>query len=371
MGNILGNNLKLILAGESHGDYLVAILDNFPCGVKIDYDYINEAMMERKPSNLGETKRIEDDEYKIVTGVFNGYTTGQAITILIPNNNTKSTDYEETKNLMRPSHADYTAYMKYHGFNDYRGGGHFSGRLTAAIVCAGAICELALMKYDIDVASHIKNIGEIVDRDFKVDNYEHAKSDVLLLKQKHFKVLNNLENDMQNKMVEVATSKDSIGGSIETMIIGLPVGLGEPAFNSIESELAKAIFSIPAVKGIEFGLGFNFSDKKASEVNDEFIIENNKVVTKTNNNAGINGGISNSMPIYFHTVIKPTPSISKAQATINVKTNQKEVLEIKGRHDPSIVRRANVVVRTMTSFVITDFIIAKYGNDFYNLERLD
>ena len=370
MGNILGNNLKMILTGESHGEYLVMVLDNFPCGVKIDYDYINELLLERRPSGIGETSRVERDEFKIVTGVFNDITTGQAITVLIPNENTKSKDYEDLKYLMRPSHADYTAYIKYHGFNDYRGGGHFSGRLTACFVIAGAICELALKKYDIFVASHIKNIGSVCDRNFKSDNFENAKSDIELLKNKKFKVLNDVEDEMNNLLKDVSSVNDSIGGSIETMAIGLPVGLGEPAFNSMESEISKAIFSIPAVKGIEFGLGFGFSDVNGYSVKDELYFESGKIQTKTNNNAGINGGITNGMPIYFNTVIKPTPSISKPQNTINIKTNQNEILEVKGRHDPCIVRRANVVVRTLTSFVITDFIIGKFGNDFYNKDSL-
>lgn len=370
MGNILGNNLKMIVSGESHGEYLCVTLDNFPSGVKIDYDYINEALMERRPIGLGETMRIEPDEYKIITGVFNDITTGQAITIIIPNVNKKSNDYEDTKYLLRPSHADFTGYMKYHGLNDYRGGGHFSGRLTVAIVIAGCICDMALRKFNIVVSSHIKNIGEIKDRSFNTVDLEKIKTDIEILNNKHFKVLDNIEDKMLNLMAEVAMSNDSIAGSIETIIVGQPIGLGDPMFNSIESEISKAVFSIPAVKGIEFGLGFEFENKKGSEVNDEFTLSGEDIVTKTNNNAGVNGGITNGMPIYFRTVIKPTPSISRAQGTVNIKTKQKEVLEINGRHDPAIVRRANVVVRSITSFVMTDFIIEKYGNDFYTMEKL-
>ena len=370
MGNILGNNLKMVLAGESHGEYLVMVLDNFPCGVKIDYDYINELLSERRPTGIGETARVEKDEYKIITGVFNDITTGQAITILIPNKNKNSSDYEDLKYLMRPSHADLTAHIKYHGFNDYRGGGHFSGRLTACFVIVGAICELALKKYNILVSSHIKNIGDIYDRSFKSDNLENAKIDIMLLKDKKFKVLDDVEEKMINLLKELTLNNDSIGGSIETIAVGVPIGLGEPAFNSIESEISKAVFSIPAVKGIEFGLGFKFREARGSFANDEICFEDEKMQTKKNNNAGINGGITNGMPIYFTTVIKPTPSISRPQNTINIKTKKNEVLEIKGRHDPCIVRRANVVVRAITSFVLTDFIIGKYGNDFYNKDTL-
>lgn len=370
MGNILGNNLKMIVTGESHGEYICVTIDNFPAGVKIDYDYINESLSERRPTYKGETMRVEPDNYKIISGVFNDMTTGQAISIIIPNENKKSNDYEDMKFIARPSHADYTGFIKYHGFNDYRGGGHFSGRLTVAIVIAGSICEMALKKYNILVSSHIKNIGDIYDRSFDTKEIEKIKNDISILKNKNFKVLDDIEDKMLNKMEEVSHANDSIGGSIETIVINQPVGLGEPMFNSIESEISKAVFSIPAVKAIEFGLGFQFANKKGSEVNDEFVTDGENIITKTNNNAGVNGGITNGMPIYFKTAIKPTPSISKKQETVNMKLKKTEVLEVKGRHDPAIVRRANVVVRCITSFVLTDFIVERYGNDFYNLEKL-
>ena len=356
MGNIIGNKIKFILSGESHGDYIVATLDNFPAGIKIDYEYINLLLKERRPMGISETKRIEDDNIKIVSGVFNSITTGAPITILIENKNIKSIDYENLKKIPRPSHADYVAKIKYKDCNDYRGGGHFSGRLTVGIVVIGAICELALRQYNIKISSHIKSVGNIVDRSFDIVNFSNLDRDIKILEKKRFKVLDDIEDNIINEIEKIAKDGDSIGGIIETVVNGIKVGLGEPMFNSVESEIAKAMFSIPAIKGIEFGLGFKFSESKGSEVNDMFYIDDDKIYTKTNNNAGINGGITNGMPICFRVVVKPTPSIEKEMLTLNLETKKEEKLKIIGRHDPFIARRANVVVRAFTSFVIFDLL---------------
>ena len=359
MGNVIGNKIKFILSGESHGDYIVATLDNFPAGIKVDYDYINSLLTERKPSGISETKRIEDDNIKIVSGVFNSVTTGAPITILIENKNIKSADYENLKKIPRPSHADYVAQVKYKNFNDYRGGGHFSGRLTVGIVAIGALCELALKKYNIRVSSHIKSVGRIVDRSFDTVNFSNLNRDIEILDKKQFKVLDDIESEIINETQKIAREGDSIGGIIETIVTGMGVGLGEPMFNSVESEIARAMFSIPAIKGIEFGLGFKFAESKGSEVNDLFYMENGNVYTKTNNNAGINGGITNGMPICFRVVVKPTPSIEKEMLTLNLDTKVEDKLKIVGRHDPFITRRANVVVRTFTSFVMLDLLLSQ------------
>ena len=357
MGNVIGNKIKLILSGESHGEYIVATLDNFPPGIKIDYDYINSAIKERKPNNSFETKRIEDDEINIVSGIFNNISTGQPITILIKNKNINSNDYEDFKKIPRPSHADYVSHIKYNGYEDYRGGGHFSGRLTVGIVAIGAICELALKKYNIKIATHIKKVDDIVDRSFDTINLDSLKNEIELLSKKQFKVLDNIENKIMNRINQIADEGDSIGGVLETVIFGLDVGIGEPIFNSVESEISKSMFSIPAVKGIEFGIGFDFCKYKGSAVNDEFIFKNQKILTKTNNNAGINGGITNGMPILFKIVIKPTPSIKKPMHTLNIETKKEDVLNIKGRHDPFIARRATVVVRCFTAFTVLDLLM--------------
>ena len=366
----LGNNIKLNLFGESHGDFIGATISGFCSGVKIDYDLINKNLNERKPSGIGETSRVEKDEYKIISGEFEGVTTGAPLTVIIPNENKRSNDYEKTKNLMRPSHADFTANVKYHNHNDYRGGGHFSGRLTTALVVIGSICQMALEKYNIDISTHIKQIGKVVDRDFDFADLEKIKKDVELIKQKDFKVLNDIDIYMKKEIEKAAFSNDSVGGILQTAILNLPVGLGEPTFTSVESEISRAMFSIGAVKGIEFGLGFKFAESYGSNVNDEFEIKNidgnKKVVTKTNNNGGINGGITNSMPVVFNVVIKPTASISQKQNTIDIEKIENSSIEILGRHDPCIVRRANVVVKTLTAFVIFDLISIRYGNDFYN-----
>lgn len=366
MRNVLGDNLTLTIFGESHGSKIGAVIDGLSAGVRVDEEFIKECLSLRRPSSIGETKRVESDSFEIVSGVFNGYSTGSSICILIDNTNVKSKDYDAIKDLARPSHADYVANVKYNGFADYRGGGHFSGRITAAIVAAGAIILKALEKFDIKVLSHIKQIGDVKDRDF-IDFIEDEK----ILSDNKFPTLDNVASLMQEKIEAVAKDNDSIGGIIQTAIVNLPVGLGEPMFSSLESKLSSALFSIGAVKGVEFGRGFDYVNYLGSQVNDEFTIKDNKVVTKTNNNGGINGGISNGMPVVFNCVIKPTPSIGKVQQTINMKSLQEETILVSGRHDPCIVRRANIVIKAISAFVIADAIISQYGANAFNKEKLD
>ena len=366
MKNIIGNNLTLTLFGESHNSEIGAIMDGLSAGIKIDEDYISLCLNRRRPNSMIETARKESDHYRFISGIFNSYTTGSSLGIIVENENIKSSDYDDISHLARPGHADYTAYVKYHGFNDYRGGGHFSGRLTTPIVIAGAIVKKALEKFGIKIVSHIKQIGNVTDRDFL-----DFDKDVDLVKDQFFPVLNQVQNQMEEEISNARSESDSIGGKVQVAITNLPVGLGEPYFSSIESEISRAMFSLGGVKGIEFGLGFGFCSMKGSKVNDPFVYSDNKVITKTNYNGGINGGISNGMPVVFSLAIKPTPSISKAQETIDFKEQTNREINIKGRHDPCIVRRMCVVSETLTALVIGDLLMTKYGNDVFTKEKLD
>ncbi len=358
MRNILGNNLTLTLFGESHGPYVGATLDGLSAGIKIDYELIHRQLAARRPQNKFETSRIELDEYEIISGVFDGYTTGSPLTILIPNNNTKSYDYEQFKKVPRPSHADYVAEVKYRGFQDYRGGGHFSGRITAAIVVAGAIVMKALEELGIYIGTHILECAGIKDRHFS-----GSLEEVLHLNNQKFPVLDDLEKELQEKLEMIASTKDSVGGLLETIILGVPVGLGEPWFSSVEGLIANAVFGIGGIKGIAFGKGFDYKDALGSQVNDEFRFVDGEVQTSTNNNGGINGGITNGMPVVFTTVVKPTPSISQEQNTINLNNYENTKLTIQGRHDPAIIRRVAVVLNSVTALVVADMMLIKYGQD--------
>lgn len=361
MKNTLGDNLRITIWGESHGPAIGAVLDGICAGIKINEDFIKAQLNKRKPMNKIETTRHEDDEFHILSGVFNGYTTGEAISIIIENKNVHSNDYEQIKNKPRPSHADYVAYEKYHGFNDYRGGGHFSGRITAVIVACGAILIDALRQKDIYIGTHIKQCFNVLDR-----NFDNVFEDIKSLDNKKIPVLDSIENEIIETIEKAAKLKDSVGGILQTAICGLPVGLGEPWFSSVESKLAEALFSIGGVKGIEFGAGFGFASMYGSTANDEFIYEENQVKTKSNNNGGINGGISNGMPVVFNLAVKPTPSIGIKQDTIDLESKENTSLEITGRHDPAIIRRMSVVVDSLTAIVICDLLSIRYGNDFLN-----
>lgn len=360
MKNVYGHNLTLTLFGESHGKAIGAVIDGIASGIKIDEDFIKSQLSLRRPLGDISTARREEDKFEILSGVFNGYTTGTSICIVIENQNTASEDYSDVEGKARPGHADFSAFMKYGGFEDFRGGGHFSGRLTAAIVAAGAIIINALKDKGILIGTHIKECAGVADA-----NFDNIIEDISLLNTKQFAVLNDEKGTkMQENILKAKSDCDSVGGILETMVVGMPAGVGEPWFDTVEGMLSKGIFSIPAVKGIEFGSGFAFADMKGSEANDCFKLENNKIETITNNNGGINGGITNGMPINFSTVIKPTPSISKPQQTVDFKNMENVTLSIKGRHDPCIVHRARVVVDSMTALTLADFLVGKYGTDW-------
>ncbi len=360
MKNSFGNNITVTLFGESHGDHIGAVVDGLAPGIEIDREYIDKRLALRRPSGKISTSRVEKDEYIIASGEYKGHTTGTPLTVLIPNTNRKSSDYSALQSIPRPSHADYTAVCKYHGFSDPRGGGHFSGRITAPLVFVGALLMSALEKKGIYIGSHIYSISDIKDRAFS----DH-ESDIKTLSEKPFPALSDEAEEKMKEFIErCASEKDSTGGILESVIIGVPSGVGEPWFDTVEGMLSHALFSVPAVKGVEFGLGFGFANSLGSEANDPFEYRDGRVVTKTNNNGGINGGITNGMPIVFKTVIKPTPSVFKEQSTVDLSKGENTRLSIEGRHDPAIIHRARIVVDSVSAIVIADMLTGRFGTDY-------
>ena len=347
MSGMWGSKIKLSIFGESHGNAIGITIDGLPAGFSIDMDKIMMEMARRAPGKSSlSTPRKESDIPEILSGYFEGKTTGTPLCAIIRNSNTKSKDYSKLKDVMRPGHADYTGAIRYKGFNDYRGGGHFSGRITAPLVFAGAICKQILEVKGIIVSAHINSIGKIKDCSF----LESDISDELLnsFKEKELPLINTkLEDEMRQEILSARSSGDSIGGTIECAILGVSPGIGDPFFDSVESTLAHLMFSVPAVKGIEFGKGFDISKMRGSEANDEYYLENGNIKTKTNNNGGILGGITNGMPIIFNVAIKPTASIFKEQKAVNIITMEETTLCIEGRHDPCIVQRALPVIEAV------------------------
>ena len=359
MKNTFGNHISVTLYGESHGPQIGVVIDGLPAGIRIDEDYLSHRLALRRPTGKISTARVESDPYRFESGVVCGRTTGTPLCISIPNSNTHSSDYD--KNLPRPGHADYSAECKYHGFQDYRGGGHFSGRVTVGLVAAGAIALSMLSEKGIFVGTHIARIADVCDRPF-----ECLTEDINTLENAYFPVLDaDAAANMQRRIEAAAAEGDSLGGILETAIIGMPAGVGEPWFDTVEGLLAHAIFSIPAVKGVEFGEGFGFADLKGSEANDALRMKDERVVTATNHNGGINGGITNGMPITLRTVIKPTPSIFKAQDTVDLSKMENATLALKGRHDPAIVHRARAVVDSVTALALVDLLATTYGAGFF------
>ena len=360
MKNTFGNAVKVTLFGESHGDAIGAVIDGLTPGIEIDYDFIDRQLNRRRSKTLVCTKRVEKDDYRIVSGVFNGHTTGTPICIIIPNRDVNSNDYQLFGSVARPGHADYTANCKYHGFQDYRGGGHFSGRITVALVAAGALIQSALEKKGIYVGTHIKQCAGVLDRDFN-----DIEKDVQKLHTAQFSILDdNARDSILQKTMEIKEADDSVGGIMETIISGVPCGVGEPWFDSFESMISHAMFSIPAVKAVEFGLGFGCADIRGSQMNDEFYIDGDDIRTRSNNNGGINGGISNGMPIVFKCAVKPTSSIARKQKTVNFIDKTDTEIEIQGRHDATIIPRACVVAETLSALVVADLLVGRYGTDY-------
>ena len=360
MKNTFGNNVSVTLFGESHGAAIGAVLDGLPAGIPVSEDFIRHQLSLRRPVGKISTPRQEADNFKILSGVWNGYTTGTALTIVIENTNTRSSDYESDERAARPGHADYTAHCKYNGYEDYRGGGHFSGRITAALVAAGAIVIDALKAKGITIGTHISHIHGVRDRDF-----DDVEADILSLAEKEFAVLDDgAAESMKKEITDAAAEGDSVGGVLESAICGIPVGVGEPWFDSLESVLSHILFSIPGIKGVEFGAGFGIADLYGSQANDSFYYRDGKIKTKSNNNGGINGGITNSMPVLFRCAVKPTPTISKPQGTILLSSNLHTMLASRGRHDPCIVHRARVVVDSAAAIAVCDMLLAKLGADW-------
>lgn len=360
MKNTFGNNIHFTLFGESHGQEIGMVIDGLAPGIKVDEDFIKSQLDKRRPQGKISTARQELDPFRIVSGVFNGETTGTPIAIIIPNSNTKSKDYAKLKDLPRPGHADYTAEVKYHGFQDYRGGGHFSGRITTPIVAAGAIAIDALRSKGIVIGTHVKRCAGVDDANFSNYSEELAK-----LNDKTFAVIDDAkEAEMVAAIEKAAADGDSVGGILETVITGMPAGVGEPWFDTVESELSHILFSVPAIKGVEFGDGFAMADMRGSEANDSFYMDGDKVKTKTNHNGGINGGITNGMPIVIKCVVKPTPSIYKEQDTIDMNKLEDSKLTIEGRHDPAIIHRARVVVDSVVALCLCDMLCGRYGTDY-------
>ncbi len=354
MSSMMGNKIKISVFGQSHSKAIGVVIDGLPAGKKIDMEKVMAFMERRAPGrNAYSTKRFEADKPEILSGLVNDTTCGAPLCMVIYNENQNSADYNNIMDTPRPSHADYSAYIKHNGFNDISGGGHFSGRLTAPLCFAGAVCLQILEDMGVNVQAHILSIKDIKDDKFNPINVENYNID-----KKEFPVINDEQGiEMKAQIEQARLDSDSVGGVIECAVTGIKAGFGEPMFDGVENMLAKNIFGIPAVKGIEFGNGFDATTLYGSENNDEFCIENGEIKTKTNNAGGINGGITNGMPIIFNVAIKPTPSIAKKQNSVSLKDKTEKELEIVGRHDPCIVQRAVPVIEAVTALTILDIVL--------------
>jgi len=353
-----GKNIKIQIFGQSHSEGIGVVIDGLPANEPIDLERVSAFLQRRAPGKTSySTHRSEADAPKILSGLVDGKTCGAPLCAIIGNTDTKSGDYANLKDIPRPSHADYPASVKYFGANDIRGGGHFSGRLTAPLCFAGAVCLQILERNSVFIGAHIATIGKVKDTLF--DPVNLTASELLSPSKKGFPVLNEAVGNLMITEIEAARMNlDSIGGTVECAILNVPVGIGDPMFDGLENNLAKAIFGIPAIKGIEFGAGFSSSELHGSENNDSFFYdENGKVRTKTNNCGGIMGGISNGMPIVFRVAVKPTPSISKEQDSISLIKGENAKLTIVGRHDPCIVPRAVPVIEAVAAAVILDMML--------------
>ncbi|MBR2071733.1 MAG: chorismate synthase [Phascolarctobacterium sp.] len=357
MSGIYGMNIKMAIYGESHGASIGLVIDGVPPGLKLDLEQIEKEMARRAPGkNQLSTQRKESDSFAIQSGFFEGYTTGTPLCVVIKNSDQHSKDYSILKDKMRPGHADYAGFVRYQGFNDYRGGGHFSGRLTAPLVFMGAVAKQALVQQGILVGAHILQIADIKEETFNLLGIEEKK--IVELAGKDFAVMDDaIGEKMQAKILEAKADLNSVGGVIEAMVTNVPAGLGAPYFDSVESRLSHALFSVPAVKGVEFGDGFGISAMTGAEANDQLHYEEGKVVAETNHNGGITGGITNGMPVIFRVAIKPTPSISREQKTISLQEKCDTTLTIVGRHDPCIVQRAVPVIEAVTAWTMWDLLL--------------
>ncbi len=353
MSSTYGENLKLSIFGQSHGPAIGMTLDGIPAGLPVDYELLQDFLNRRAPGqNDWSTPRKEEDRPEFLAGVLDGFTTGSPIAAIIRNKNTRSGDYDSLKQHPRPGHADYTAQVKYGGFQDAAGGGHFSGRLTAPLCVAGGLCKQWLEERGIRIGAHIVQIGpakatgfsplapelDQVGRLFPTRSAEAAEA-------------------FQNVIAEARSRGDSVGGMVECAVTGLPAGLGEPMFGGMEGRIAQIVYGIPAVKGVSFGLGMGVAGAYGSQCNDPYTFDAGSIATTTNNCGGILGGITNAMPLLFRVALKPTPSISLTQQTVDLSTNQVTALEVRGRHDPCIVPRAVPVVEAAAAIALFDLIL--------------
>ena len=353
MSSTYGENLHLTIFGQSHSPAIGVTVEGIPAGEKVDLDELQRFLNRRAPGkNVWSTPRKEADAPEILSGLVNGYTCGAPLTAIIRNTNTRSQDYANLAVTPRPGHADYTAEVKYGGYQDRAGGGHFSGRLTAPLCIAGGICLQILAREGITLVSRIASIAGITDEGELTGS----------LAGKEFPVVSDARGEEMREAIAAAREAgDSVGGVIECAVFGAPAGLGDPMFGGMENRIAAAVFGIPAVKGVEFGAGFGVASLRGSEDNDAFTVENGKIITETNHCGGILGGITNGMPIVFRTVLKPTPSIYKQQHTVDYIGRTDAELQIKGRHDPCIVPRAAVVQNSLTAFGLLDLLTVRYG----------
>ena len=360
MKNTFGSSVTVTLFGESHGAAIGAVLDGMAPGIPIDEQFMRRQMLRRQGPAALSTKRREPDEVRIVSGVRDGLTTGTPITLLIENTDTRSGDYQKLRTLPRPGHADYTALLKYHGYADERGGGHFSGRITAGLVAAGAVALSALSARGIRIGTHIAACGGVSDRRFL-----DVAADLDVLDGRDFGVLDEAAGEGMKAAIEAARAEgDSVGGVLETAVTGLPGGVGEPWFDTVEGVLSHILFSIPAVKGVEFGDGFALAEMRGSTANDPFVVKDGTVTTATNRSGGILGGITTGAPLIVRTAVKPTPSIYKEQKTLDLATMTEAKLLIEGRHDPAIVHRARVVVDSAVALALCDLLALRFGTDY-------
>ena len=357
MSSTYGDRIKLSIFGQSHGAAIGMTLDNIPAGLPVDLNALQAFLNRRAPGQYDfSTPRREEDAPEFLSGIVNGYTCGAPIAAIIHNHNTKSGDYENLKDCPRPGHADYTAQVKYKGYQDVAGGGHFSGRLTAPLCIAGGLCKQWLEMKGIRIAAHINVIAGIADEPVYLDRVNPDLEAI----QKDFPVVNPAAGEKMRKAIAVARSEgDSVGGIIECIATGLPVGLGDPMFEGVESKIAQIVYGIPAVKGLGFGSGFSGSYLRGSQNNDPFTVQNGTVQTTTNNAGGILGGITTGMPLIFQVAVKPTPSITKQQQSIRLSKMEQQSLSIQGRHDPCIVPRAVPVVEAAAAIAIYDMLLSQ------------
>lgn len=358
MASYLGEHIHVSVFGQSHSPAIGVVVDGLPAGERVDMEELGRFLKRRAPGqNATSTPRKEADRPQFLSGLVDDVTCGAPLAALIENTNTRSQDYAQLRDKPRPGHADFTAQVKYGGFQDVAGGGHFSGRLTAPLCIAGGICLQILKRRGIEVAAHIASIAGEADRPF--DPMGESVETLDALKRAPFPVMDEKAGERMRKVILQAKEEgDSVGGIVECLVTGVPAGLGEPMFGGMENRLAAALFGIPAVKGVEFGAGFGVATMRGSENNDPFTVKDGKLVTETNHAGGILGGITNGMPLVFRLAVKPTPSIAKQQQTVSLSKKQVEELVVTGRHDPCIVPRAVPVVEAVTALVLTDLLFS-------------